>query len=178
MQEIYNSTEIYSSLQVWYCFSHILIKIKVKLQLLIKFLIIVFICKIVTKSKCTRKTASFSRFRIRYQCKTHSTSPVIWTSSSTFTQCSTLTHWYRSRLGTHWSHCCHVPMASVSLLNFQSCRHIGHSWLTCWEFSHLTIQWMWKQCEHSPQTEKDVQHEDLRTYNTSECPCSRKGGIQ
>lgn len=55
LQEIYNSTEIYSSLQVWYCFSHILIKIKVKLQLLIKFVFIVFICKIV--SKCTRKTA-------------------------------------------------------------------------------------------------------------------------
>lgn len=59
----------------------------------------------------------------------------------------------RVLLGPVLGHC-HVPAASVSLLNFQSWRHIGQSWFTCWEFSHLTIQWMWKQWEHSPHTEK------------------------
>lgn len=51
-----------------------------------------------------------------------------------------------------------VPAVSMSLLNFQSWRHMGHNWLTCWEFSHLTMQWMWKQWEHSPQTERQVQN--------------------
>ena len=37
-------------------------------------------------------------------------------------------------------------------LNFHSCLHIGHSWCTCCEFSHLTMQCMWKQCEHWPHT--------------------------
>lgn len=37
------------------------------------------------------------------------------------------------------------------LLNFQSCLHIGHCCCGC-EWSHFTIQWMWKQCEHAPQT--------------------------
>lgn len=37
------------------------------------------------------------------------------------------------------------------LLNFQSCLHIGHC--CCgWEWSHLTIQWMWKQWEQAPHT--------------------------
>lgn len=37
------------------------------------------------------------------------------------------------------------------LLNFQSCLHIGHC---CWgcECNHFTIQCMWKQWEHAPQT--------------------------
>lgn len=40
-------------------------------------------------------------------------------------------------------------------LNFQACRHIGHScWATNCEFNHLTIQCMWKQCEQAPQTER------------------------
>ena len=39
-----------------------------------------------------------------------------------------------------------------SFLNFHSCRHIGHNWCTCCEFSHFMMQWMWKQCEHWPQT--------------------------
>lgn len=37
-------------------------------------------------------------------------------------------------------------------MNFHSCRHMGHCWLTCWDCNHLTIQCMWKQCEHWPQT--------------------------
>lgn len=37
------------------------------------------------------------------------------------------------------------------LLNFQSCLHIGHC--CCgWEWSHFTIQCMWKQWEQAPQT--------------------------
>lgn len=43
---------------------------------------------------------------------------------------------------------------TIHSLNFHSCRHIGQGWWTCWEFSHLTIQWMWKQWEHWPHTEK------------------------
>lgn len=39
-----------------------------------------------------------------------------------------------------------------SLLNFHSCLHIGQSWWTCWELSHFMMQWMWKKCEHWPQT--------------------------
>lgn len=38
------------------------------------------------------------------------------------------------------------------LLNFQLCRHMGHCWLTVCDWSHLTMQCMWKQCEHWPQT--------------------------
>jgi hypothetical protein len=37
-------------------------------------------------------------------------------------------------------------------LNFHSWRHIGHRRLVCWELSHFMMQWMWKQCEHWPQT--------------------------
>lgn len=38
------------------------------------------------------------------------------------------------------------------LLNFHSWRHMGHCWLTGCDCSHLTMQCMWKQCEHWPQT--------------------------
>lgn len=155
---------------MWYCFSYILIKIQVKLQLLVRFLIIVFLCKIVTKSKCykyssiTRITASSSKWRKR--CTYAKPIPLLPSQEQVHQFLHSV---QRLHIDTDldWehtdSHCFHVPMASVSLLNFQSCRHIGHSWLTCWEFSHLTIQWIWKQCEHSPQTEKDIQHKDLRT---------------
>ncbi len=38
-------------------------------------------------------------------------------------------------------------------LNFHSCLHIGHCWFICWAcWSHFSIQWIWKQWEHSPQT--------------------------
>lgn len=37
-------------------------------------------------------------------------------------------------------------------LNFQLCRHMGHCWVNGCEFSHLTMQCMWKQCVQAPQT--------------------------
>ena len=49
-------------------------------------------------------------------------------------------------------------------LNFQSWRHMGHSWLTCCEFSHFTMQWMWKQCEHSPQTANPKKKKDTQMF--------------
>ena len=44
----------------------------------------------------------------------------------------------------------------VYSLNFHSWRHIGHWWWTGCEFNHFIIQWMWKQWEHWPQTEKNT----------------------
>lgn len=45
----------------------------------------------------------------------------------------------------------HTYSGVYLLLNFQSCRHIGHC--CCgWEWSHLTMQWIWKQCEQAPHT--------------------------
>lgn len=70
-----------------------------------------------------------------------------------------------SACGAGWYHECVTWVRAICInffsvkvicfchsLNFQSCRHIGHSWFTCWELSHFTIQWIWKQWEHSPQT--------------------------
>lgn len=37
-------------------------------------------------------------------------------------------------------------------LNFQACLHIGHCWVKTCEFSHLTMQCMWKQWVQAPQT--------------------------
>lgn len=116
---------------MWYCFSHILIKIQVKLQLLVRFLI-VFSCKIVTKSKCykyssiTRITSSSSKLKKKVHiCKTYSISPLIGTSLSIFTQCTTFTHWYRSGLGTHW-----YPLLSSS-----------HGLCVALEFPVLSTHW-------------------------------------
>ena len=52
-------------------------------------------------------------------------------------------------------HLCQSPwwLVAVHSLNFHSCRHMGQGWWTCWELSHLTMQWMWKQWEHCPHTE-------------------------
>lgn len=43
-------------------------------------------------------------------------------------------------------------MNSYLSLNFQACLHIGHCWVRTCEFSHLTMQCMWKQCVQDPQT--------------------------
>ena len=90
----------------------------------------------------------------QYSCMNHSSFTVILSSS---TWMSSIQCYNRSmscdQLSTN-----QVPAVSMSLLNFQSWRHMGHNWLTCWEFSHLTMQWMWKQWEHSPQTERQVQN--------------------
>lgn len=37
-------------------------------------------------------------------------------------------------------------------MNFQLWRHIGHCLFNCCKFSHLTMQCMWKQWEHTPHT--------------------------
>lgn len=53
------------------------------------------------------------------------------------------------------------PFSSLSVLralldyfslNFHACRHIGHCCVSTCEFSHLTMQCMWKQCVQAPQT--------------------------
>ena len=42
----------------------------------------------------------------------------------------------------------------VYSLYFQSCLHMGHWCWVCWVPSHFSMQWMWKQWVHSPQTWK------------------------
>lgn len=48
---------------------------------------------------------------------------------------------------------CGIDFSSSQwMLNFQACRHMGHCLFIGCKFSHLTMQCMWKQCEHTPHT--------------------------
>ena len=74
---------------------------------------------------------------------------ILWTSSpdDTLGTATDTSFFELPVLMTHWA-----QLQTRHSLNFQSWRHIGHSCCTCCELSHFTMQCIWKQCEHLPQT--------------------------